>query len=134
MNIGIMRSPGDIAEIAIVKTNIIPKYLTWGEVNQPRRFYRNKDTLTLDPEPAGLNGKAPSTLNMVTDELEEAVMAAFTQINERHEVRLTGKKSVYAARSPLLEGISRARVEETVQSLISQGRLASSEGIISFPS
>jgi len=71
---------------------------------------------------------------MVTDELEEAVMAAFTQINERHEVRLTGKKSVYAARSPLLEGISRARVEETVQSLISQGRLAASEGIISLPS
>lgn len=134
MTIGIMRRSGDIAEIAIVKTNIIPKYLTWAEPNKPRRFYRNKDTLTLDPEPAGLNGKAPSTLNMVADELEEAVMAAFTQINEQHEVRLTGKKSVYAARSPLLEGISRARVEETVQSLISQGRLAASGGIISLAS
>jgi len=132
MNIGIMRRSGDIAEIMIVKTNIIPKYLTWGQINQPRRFYRNKDTLTLDPEPAGIIGRAPSTLNMVTDELEEAVMAAFTQINERHEVRLTGKKSVYAARSPLLEGISRARVEETVQSLISQGRVINSEGIISL--
>ena len=126
--IGMMNRPGDVSELAIVKSNLLPADMAWGKVNEPRRFYRNEDTLTLDPVPSSGSNKVLAPGNNEPGDIDDLVLA---EISRMSEVRRTGNKSVYTNRGAALEGASRAKIEGCVDSLVDCGRAVDNDGIIS---